>query len=255
MKKVEFKKVIDFVDKNMMLFYSTLEDEVRKIDFFENLLSINPYLLGIRNINTTGDFFEYILNSHLSILENTLLDDFLKRIAVFVCENTYKIKMKSVRGIDLELRKDNNTYLVSIISNANIDNSIRIKEIRKSFKEETKRLIGSTRNGNIKCIIGFCYGRIKWASKSDFIEVAGQEFWEFISGDSELYTKVFLLLKQKANEKNKNFINEYNRKLNLLVLPFADEFCVKGKIDWEKLVRYNSQNEKMKIKLSLKNKY
>ena len=65
-------------------------------------------------------------------------------------------------------------------------------------------------------------------------------FWEFISGDKNLYTEIIKPLGYKAKEKNEEFLNAYNRLINILTFEFNKQFCVDGVIDWKSLVRFNS---------------
>ncbi len=47
-------------------------------------------------------------------------------------------------------------------------------------------------------------------------------------------------LGHRAKEHNEAFIDRYSRTLNLFTQQFIQDFCDDGRIDWEKLVRFNS---------------
>jgi hypothetical protein len=75
----------------------------------------------------------------------------------------------------------------------------------------------------------------------------GQRFWEFISGDADLFTEIIEPLGHKAKEKNDVFIESYSQMINKFTKEFANVFCKDtGEIDWDKLVRFNSANEEPK---------
>ncbi len=83
--------------------------------------------------------------------------------------------------------------------------------------------------------------------KGDYFKYCGQSFWEFISGDSELFTGIIRPLGYKAKEKNDEFIKSYSQMLNKFTREFAVTYCKDdGEIDWEKLVRFNSASRNQK---------
>ena len=67
-------------------------------------------------------------------------------------------------------------------------------------------------------------------------------FWEFISGNENLYTDIIEPLGHKAKQMNEQFLEAYPQVVNKFTLEFMNEFCMNGKIIWEKLVKFNSGN-------------
>lgn len=57
---------------------------------------------------------------------------------------------------------------------------------------------------NIVAINGCCYGQDKNPDKGDYFKYCGQRFWEFISGNEELYIQIIEPLGTKAKEKMMN---------------------------------------------------
>ena len=95
---------------------------------------------------------------------------------------------------------------------------------------------------NIIAINGCCYGMDKSPDKGEYLKYCGQNFWNFISGDENLYTRIIEPLGYKAKERNEEFNYEYARIVNNLVDGFISRFCDNGKINWTSLVKYNSQS-------------
>ena len=88
---------------------------------------------------------------------------------------------------------------------------------------------------------GCCYGKDNEPDKGDYFKYCGQRFWEFISGDKDLYTAIIEPLGHNAQQKNDDFIQLYSQMLNKFTLEFGTTFCdAYGAIDWEKLVQFNS---------------
>ena len=87
---------------------------------------------------------------------------------------------------------------------------------------------------------GCCYGKDDRPDKGDYLKLCGQRFWEFVSGDEDLYLKIIEPLGHRARERNDKFQTAYARIINQFTLGFSEEFCRDGLIDWEKLLRFNS---------------
>ena len=87
---------------------------------------------------------------------------------------------------------------------------------------------------------GCCYGKDNQPDKGDYLKYCGQRFWEFISGDPELYVNIIEPLGHQAREKNEAFEQGYARVVNLFSADFIRDFAPSGVIDWPKLVRLSS---------------
>lgn len=88
---------------------------------------------------------------------------------------------------------------------------------------------------------GCCYGKDDKPDKGEYLKLCGQRFWEFISGDENLYTDIIEPLGHNAKEKNEQFQQEYAKVINKFTLEFSQEYCdTDGSILWYKLVQFNS---------------
>ncbi len=82
---------------------------------------------------------------------------------------------------------------------------------------------------------------------TDYLKLCGQRFWEFISGDTDLFVKIVEPLGHLAKERNDDFLQSYSQMINKFTLQFAEKFCKEnGSIDWDMLVRFNSQASEFK---------
>ena len=94
---------------------------------------------------------------------------------------------------------------------------------------------------NSIAVNGCCYGKDDQPDKGDYYKFCGQEFWDFISGNENLYIDIVKLLETQAKEKNEIFNQEYAKLINRFVREFSQDFCTTdGEIDWPELVKYNS---------------
>jgi hypothetical protein len=109
------------------------------------------------------------------------------------------------------------------------------------FKTAKKTLRTSNSQLNIIAVNGCCYGRDNQPDKGDYFKYCGQRFWEFISGDTNLYTELIEPLGHKAKERNDDFLQSYSRMINKFTKEFTIDFCESnGEINWDKLVKLNS---------------
>lgn len=182
-----------------------------------------------------------ILDAFLISQEETIFGDFLEKLAIFVCEKVYNGRKSAAEGIDLEFEKDNTKYIIVIKSGPNWGNSSQIQKLISDFNK-AKRILNTSRSRiNIVAINGCCYGRDNKPNKGSYLKLCGQEFWEFISGEKQLYIDIVEPLGHKARKNNEEFMKSYAQIINNFTQEFSQEYCVNGIIDWSKLVKFNSE--------------
>lgn len=65
---------------------------------------------------------------------------------------------------------------------------------------------------------------------------------------NDIHRDIVEPLGHKAKERNEEFFEDYGRILNLFTNQFFQDYCIDGKIDWEKLVKLNSEKKVKKQK-------
>ena len=241
MGKVTKSEIINFIEPNIRRFHSRRLENLLALQLKKILSRKNPYLFKAKNQNTAHDLVKNILDAHLSSQEEGIFGGFMEELAIFICGHVYGGKKSSAEGIDLEFQTDGTAYLVSIKSGPNWGNSRQIAKMKDDFNK-AKRILGTnTRNIKAVAVNGCCYGKDDNPDKGDYLKLCGQRFWEFISGDEDLYTDIIEPLGHKAKEKNDEFSVEYTKAINKFTLEFSREYCAPdGAILWKKLVRLNS---------------
>ncbi len=242
MKKLKIEKVKKYVEQNIGVFHERKLRSLTDLQLSKILTRKNPYLFKAKNVLTAEQIVRGILDAHLSSNEEAIFGDWLEGLAIFINSEVYGGKKSGISGIDLEFEKNHIRYIVAIKSGPNWGNSSQIKKMILDFNSARKALRTSNSQMNIIAVNGCCYGRDRKPEKKDnYFKFCGQEFWEFISGDSQLYTKLIEPLGHKAKEKNDDYLKSYSRNVNKFTIEFAKEFCLStGDIDWEKLVIFNS---------------
>ncbi|MDR0520940.1 MAG: hypothetical protein LBH00_03695 [Planctomycetaceae bacterium] len=81
-----------------------------------------------------------------------------------------------------------------------------------------------------------------------YLKICGQQFWEFISGDSGLSIDIIKPIGRRARERSMSYQKEYAQVVNKFTLAFSQEFCDDGMINWERLTRFVSEKFPDKLK-------
>lgn len=239
---IDFKEqIVEFIEPNIQTFHEKRLENLSNLKLSKILERKNPYLFKAKYINTAYDLVKTILDAHLSSQEEGIFGGFLEELAIFICGRVYGGRKSSAEGIDLEFDKEGVHYIVSIKSGPNWGNSRQIAKLKDDFRK-TKKILGTNRrNEKVVAVNGCCYGKDKRPDKGDYFKYCGQRFWDFISGNENLYIEIIEPLGHRAKEKNERFLEEYAKVINKFTLAFSMEYCAEnGSILWEKLVKFNS---------------
>jgi hypothetical protein len=242
---LNIEDITKYVEQNIGDFHAKRLEKLEKLNFKEVLKRKNPYLYKAKNILTAQDLIKNLLDAFLQSQEETLFGDFMEGVAIFVCQMVFNgCKSQKLEGIDLEFVKNGIIYIVEIKSGPNWGNSSQIKRMKDNFQNAKAILESENQNAKVVAVNGCCYGIDNKPNKGSYFKYCGQEFWEFISDDENLYINIIEPLGHNAKEKNEEFLLAYSRVINKFTLKFSQEFCEDGIINWEKIVEFNSQKSK-----------
>ncbi len=199
---------------------------------------------------TSEQIVRSIVDAYLSSSEETILGDWLEGLAIFINKKVYGGWKSGINNIDLEFDKNERRYIVNIKSGPNWGNRSQIQKMISDFNSARKTLLTSNSKMVVEAVNGCCYGRdSKPLKKDNYYKYCGKQFWEFISGDPDLYLKIIHPLGHRAKEKNEEFIHAYSNVINRFTVEFSSLFCQStGAIDWEKILKLNSSFEKISLK-------
>jgi hypothetical protein len=241
METLNLKDVVKYVEENIGTFHQKRIAGLQDLKLKRVLSKKNPYLFKAKYVLTAQDIIKSLTDAFISSQEETIFGDWLEGLAIFINGKVYSGRKSGIPGIDLEFDKDNIRYIVTIKSGPNWGNSSQIAKMVADFKTAKRTLRTSNSQLNITAVNGCCYGRDNNPDKGDYFKYCGQRFWEFVSGDTDLYTKIIEPLGHQAKERNDDFMQSYAQMINKFTKEFADTFCKEdGSIDWDKLVRFNS---------------
>lgn len=244
MKNLNLNDVLQYVEKNIGIFHEKRIQSLNNLRLSKILNRKNPYLYKAKNVLTADEIVRSIVDAHLSSSEEGIFGDWLEGLAIFINEKVYNGWKSGIPGIDLEFDYDDRRYIVTIKSGPNWGNSSQIKRLKDDFRTAKRTLRTSNSQLNVVSINGCCYGKDSRPDKGDYFKYCGQEFWQFISGEENLFIEIIEPLGYKAKEKNEAFMNSYAQMLNKFTKEFTTDYCKEtGEINWEKLVTFNSKKK------------
>ncbi len=243
---ITIKDLQNYVKENIGNFHANRLKRLKELKLDTILQKKNPYLFKAKNLTTAHDIVKTLLDAYISSQEETIFGNFLEGLAIFVNQRVYGGWKSSAEGIDLEFIKDDVRYIVSIKSGPNWGNSSQLKKMKENFVQAQKILRQDNKKMNIRPVNGCCYGRDNKPDKGTHYKYCGQQFWEFISGDANLYKEIVQPLGYRAKQRNNAFMRDYVKVVNQFTFSFMETFCKDGVIQWEDLIRFNSAEKKPK---------
>ncbi|GHV03888.1 hypothetical protein AGMMS50229_04050 [Campylobacterota bacterium] len=244
MNKLNMDDVAHYVETNIDAFHQKRYDAINKLKLNTILKKKNPYLFKAKSIQTAGEIVKGLTDAFLSSHDETIFGDWLEGLAIFVNQKVFNVWKSGIQGIDLEFDKENTRYIVSIKSSPNWGNSSQVAKLKSIFITAKKTLRTSNSKLHIEAINGCCCGIDNNPDKGEYFKICGQAFWTFISDNENLYIDIIEPLGNKAKERNEEFQKLYAQTINKFTLQFIQDFCKSGgEIDWEKIVKYNSEKK------------
>ena len=236
-------------------FYKIRLEKLQSLKLADILKRKNPYLFRAKNIELAGDLVKSIVDAFLSSQEETLFGGFLESFAIYVSNEVDGGFKSSLKSVDLEFRRNNIYYVVGIKSGINWGNADQIGQMRNNFKIAKALLKEQGITEEIIAVNGCIYGKDSSPFKrykdkdgnpdldKDYYKYAGQDFWNFISQDQELYRKIIVPISQEGRQKDEIFKKAYAAKINEMTQDFMEKFMKDNQIDWLKLVDFVSKHK------------
>ena len=235
MEKLSLNEVQKYVELHIGEFHAKRIKGLDTLKLSKVIKRKNPYLFKAKNVTTADEIVRGIIDAHISSNEETIFGDWLEGLAVYICNKVYGGYKSGIKGIDLEFDNNGIRYIVNIKSGPNWGNASQIGKMLSDFRTAKKTLRTSNSNLSVIAVNGCCYGQDSSPDKGDYFKFCGQQFWEFISGEKDLYIQLIEPLGFKAKEKNFEFQQSYSQMINRFTREFTNEFCLtNGEINWKK---------------------
>jgi hypothetical protein len=241
-KKVR-KQIEDYVAEHIVAFHVRRIENLQKLKLADVLKNKNPYLFRAKNLQSATLLINGLLDARLSSSEEGSFGGFLENLAIYVAELSGGGQKSAAEGLDIELSRNKVRYLIAVKSGKNWGNSSQHAALRKSFATAVKVIRQSHHAGELQPTLGICYGNFVSKNNGVYLHIGGQEFWNLLSGDPNLYIDLVEPLGKEAELHNENFAIEKDKTYNRLIRELTSEYCDEsGAINWAKLVRFVSGN-------------
>jgi len=219
-------------------FYTSLTKTLDKIDVDKILKRKNPYLYRAKGINNAGQIVGGILSAYITSSEETVFGNcFFEPIATVVSGGQKAV----TEGVDITVDKNNTIYSIAVKSGTSVFNSDSRKRQEQNFQSAQKR--AQQAHKAYIPVVGYGYGkkRIMTGKEKFYLELAGKDFWEWLTGDAEFYTKIINYMGTRPDDYVKEFEVAYSRAENRMIRDFTLKYCKEdGSIDWNRLLEFNS---------------
>lgn len=228
------RKVAELLDE----FYRRRIDKIQGLELKHALKHKNPYLYRAIGVQEASEIVKGLLTAYMSSSDEGIFGEaFFEPLAKFVSGGT----IAPTEGVDVAIETDTSYKAIAVKSGPNVFNAQSKKKQVQDFLALKNRL--QKLHKHFDPIVGYCYGKKKQKKSTTvyFRELAGQSFWQEITGDPDFYLKIIELMRDKpvqhANEYRKAFAEAVNR----FTKEFVEEFCDEGgAINWRKIVEFNS---------------
>lgn len=232
------EEAISAVGSALTDFYSSLIQTLDKIKMDTILKRKNPYLYRAKGINSATQIVDGILAAYVSSSEETIFgNSFFEPLAIIVSGGQKAV----TEGVDITVDKNNTIYSIAVKSGTSVFNADSRKRQEQNFQAAQKR--ARQAHKAFVPVVGYGYGKKKIAPGKEkfYLELAGKDFWEWLTGDPDFYTKIVDFMGTKPDEYAARFEDAYNRAKNRMLRDFTIKFCDEnGSIDWDSLLKFNS---------------
>ena len=235
------KTAIATIAEAIRNFYDALTKKVDTVSIQDVMRRKNPYLYRAKAVVSASEIVDAVLRATVSSSEETIFGNlFFEPLALAVSGG---IK-SSAEGLDIDIPRSetNEVICIAVKSGTSVFNASGKKRQDEEMRKARVR-IQQHRGTKFRGIVGYGYGRKKVDVTGSFIfeELAGQAFWEFLTGDADFYKKIVSYMGEAPEKHSQKFKERYVMAENRLTKQFVVSFCKDdGSIDWDKLIEFNS---------------
>jgi len=199
----------------------------------------NPYLFAAAGFVAYDELAAALAEAALSSSDETLVgNEMFEPIARAACQGT----ASSTEGIDIEWERAGRIALIAVKSGVSVFNSSSKKKADDFFRRASRVLRQRPGGMDPDMVVGYAYGKKAFRGETYvFRELAGAEFWEWLTGDSEFYRWLF----DEIARDNEGYRAQYETHKAEAIQRVASELAevfghVDGHINWHAILEVNS---------------
>jgi len=221
-------------------FFRRKLEVLRTFDLKELLLNQNPYFFKVYGTYKASEIVERMMREYVNASDETMFGEaFFEPIAGIASGAS----VSDAEGVDFVIESADNVLAVALKSGPNIYNASQKKRQSQEFSALRNRLYKLHKQ--FDPMLGHAYGRAKAEPTRDLVyrRRSGQAFWTEITGDPDFYLKLVRLMREEPSKHAQKYAPAWDAAVNRFTAEFVKEFCFSnGRIDWEKLVRFVSED-------------
>jgi len=237
---VNIDELQTLIGKCLQDFYERRVRKLEKLRLKDFLRRKNPYLFKAMGTQKAQDIIELILTAYIGASDETMFGEaFFEPIARIASG----AKVSDAEGVDFVIESEGRILAVALKSGPNIYNASQKKRQSQEFSALRNRLYKLHKQ--FDPMLGHAYGCAKTKPTKDLIyrRLSGQAFWAEITGDPDFYLKLVRLMKEEPAKHKQKYAPAWDGALNRFTAEFVEDFCFPdGRIDWEKLVSFVSED-------------
>lgn len=220
-------------------FYDRRMAKLNKLKLKQILKRKNPYLFKALGNQYAPEIVDNILTAYISSSDEGIFGDaFFEPVAKAVSGGV----VASCEGADIAIETDDKYLAISVKSGPNPFNSSQKKRQNDEFSELRSRMTKLKKQ--FDAMLGHCYGTARSEASKNKIyrDRSGQEFWYELTGDKDFYIKLITMMNDKIiTEHKEEYQVAWDMARNRYLKELLNDFCYDdGKINWEKLLKFNS---------------
>ncbi|MDI6857947.1 MAG: PmeII family type II restriction endonuclease [Dehalococcoidia bacterium] len=220
-------------------FYTRRLQRLQRLRLRHIIARKNPYLFKALGTEKAADIVEQVLVAYVGASDETMFGDaFFEPIARIAAGG----KTSDGAGVDFVVETMDRILAVAVKSGPNIFNASQKKRQSQEFSEVRNRLYKLHKQ--FDALLGHGYGRAKTEPTTERVyrDRSGQAFWAEMTGDPDFYLKLIRLMKDAPKLHKEKYQPEWDMLANRFTREFMEDFCFPdGRIDWEELVRFVSE--------------
>lgn len=227
-------KVAELLDD----FYRRRIERISSLKLKDTLKRKNPYLYRALGVQQAAQIVTEILTAYVASSDEGIFGDaFFEPLAKFVSGG----EVSPSEGVDIAVETETHYKAIAVKSGPSVFNAQSRRRQAQDFRSLRNRLFKLGKA--FDPVVGYAYGnkRQRMGADTEFRELAGQAFWQELTGDPDFYLKIIRLMKDKPQQHLQEYQQAFDAAVNRFTKEFIDEFCFEdGSIDWEKLTAFNS---------------
>ena len=238
---MDTQELEQLISRSLRDFYERRIQKINRLNLRNVLGRKNPYLFRALGIQRASEIIERLASDYISSSDESLFGDaFFEPIARLVSGGS----VSDAAGVDFTVETDTQYTAVAMKSGPNPYNASQKRRQNDEFLALRSRLYRIHKE--FDPVLAHAYGHRNRGNETlIYRDSSGQVFWREMTGDPDFYLKLIALMKDEPANHRQEYQPKWDATINRFTAEFIRDFCLDdGSIDWEKLVRFVSAEQR-----------